>query len=140
MSKSTETFKKTIKDYLDNLAGTDPLFATTYQKEGKNIDDCITYILNTVQKSGCSGFTDDEVFGMAIHYYDEDAIEVGKPMNNANVVVNHQVQLSEEEIKEAKEKGIQQAIDEARKSMQKKSAVMTPKPKEETKCEQTSLF
>jgi hypothetical protein len=38
MSKSTETFQKTIKDYLDNLAGTDPLFTAKYQKEGKNID------------------------------------------------------------------------------------------------------
>jgi hypothetical protein len=30
------------------------------------------------RKSSCNGFADDEIFRMAIHYYDEDTIEVGK--------------------------------------------------------------
>jgi hypothetical protein len=40
--KSTETFKKTIQNHLEFKAQTDVLFAETYKKEGKNIDDCIT--------------------------------------------------------------------------------------------------
>ena len=39
-----------------------------------------TYILNQVKKSGCCGFSDDEIFGMALHYYQEDNIEVGSPL------------------------------------------------------------
>ncbi|MCW0484044.1 PcfK-like family protein [Gaoshiqia sediminis] len=89
--KSTDNFKKVIEAHLQHRASMDPLFAVTLKKENKNIDDCITYILNTVHKSGCNGFTDDEVFGMAAHYYDEDNIEVGKPIN-ARVVVNHKVE------------------------------------------------
>jgi hypothetical protein len=27
------------------------------------------------RKAVCNGFADDEIFGMAIHYYDEDTIE-----------------------------------------------------------------
>ena len=46
-------------------------------------------------------FADDEVFNMAIHYYDEENLEI-KEVKNAQIVVNHQVQLSAEEIEEAK--------------------------------------
>lgn len=67
--KTTNHFKNTIQAYLDQRAETDVLFSLQYSKPEKNIDDCITYILNTVQKSGCNGFTDEEVYSMAIHFY-----------------------------------------------------------------------
>lgn len=42
---------------------------------------------------------------MALHYYQEDNIEVGSPLK-CNVVVNHHVELSEEEKKSAREAAI----------------------------------
>ncbi|NDV46127.1 PcfK-like protein [Paludibacter sp. 221] len=94
--KASDGFKKTIKAYLDNRAKEDELFAETYAKPNKNIEDCITYILNSVQKSGCNGFDDDEIYSMAVHYYDEDNIDVGKPVN-AKVVVNHKTENKRDE-------------------------------------------
>jgi len=76
--KTTDNFKAIILKTLEKRAKDDELFAKTFKKENKNIDDCIKYILNTVQKSKIQGFTDDEVYAMAVHYYDEDEIEVGK--------------------------------------------------------------
>ena len=67
--KVSEQFKSTIKAYLDNMAAVDSLFAPVYQKTTKNIDNCITYILNQVKKSGCNGFTDGEIYSQAVHYY-----------------------------------------------------------------------
>ena len=67
--KVSEQFKSTIKAYLDNMAAVDSLFAPVYQKPTKNIDNCITYILNQVKKSGCNGFTDGEIYYQAVHYY-----------------------------------------------------------------------
>ena len=67
--KVSEQFKSTIKAYLDNMAAGDSLFAPVYQKPTKNIDNCITYILNQVKKSGCNGFTDGEIYSQAVHYY-----------------------------------------------------------------------
>lgn len=69
MMKGTDTFKLTVKNYLDNLATKDKMFAKAYIKENKNIEDCITYILTAVRSSGCKFFSDEEIFGMAIHYY-----------------------------------------------------------------------
>lgn len=60
--KGTKDFKATIQSYLGERAKTDGLFAVSYAKSGKNIDDCITYILNEVRRSGCNGFNDDEIY------------------------------------------------------------------------------
>lgn len=53
---TTEYFKRTIQAYLEERAMEDELFAAKYDNHDKNIDDCVTYILNWVQKSGCNGF------------------------------------------------------------------------------------
>lgn len=107
--KGTEQFKKVIEAHLLGMAENDPEFAEKLQNPKKNIDGCITYILNTVQKSGCNGFADEEIFGMAVHYYDEENIEVGKPVN-ANVVINQVPELTEEEKKAAKKAAIKQIM------------------------------
>src|SRR5690606_9202731 len=86
--KETEQFKTVIQNHLNELAANDPLFAQTLNKENKNIDECINYILGEVRKSGCNGFADEEIFNMAIHYYDEDDIKVGK-VSVQKIVVNH---------------------------------------------------
>lgn len=57
---------------------TDPLFAPNLQKPHKNIEECILYILSEVQRSGCNGFADEEIYSMAVHYYDEDDVEEDK--------------------------------------------------------------
>lgn len=101
--KSTEIFKETIKDHLDKRASEDPLFAEKYNNPDKKLDDCITYILNTVKNSGCHGYADEEIFGMAVHYYDEEKVNIGSTVSGS-VVVNHKIDLSEEEKQEAKEK------------------------------------
>ena len=122
--KGTESFKDTIKYYLDKRAQEDELFAVSYAKEGKNIDDCITYILNQVKNSGCNGFADDEIYGMAVHYYDEDDIKVGKKFN-ATVVVNHKVELTEEEKAEARKRAIEEYRNIEIKKMQERNKQKT---------------
>ena len=97
--KGTEQFIRTIAEYPNGRAMTDPLFAPNLQKPHKNIEECILYILSEVQRSGCNGFADEEIYSMAVHYYDEDDIEVDK-VSGCNVVVNHVVELSEEEKKQ----------------------------------------
>ena len=109
--KSTESFKNVIQTHLDNLAMSDEQFAQKLKNKKKSIDECVTYILNQVKASGCNGFADEEIFGMAIHYYDEENIKVGGKVK-ANVVVNHKVELSPEEINKAKQEAKNQVIAE----------------------------
>jgi hypothetical protein len=76
-------FKAAINNYLQAAASKDSLFAETLKKPAKNIDECCTYIVNEVKrlnKSNAVAMADDEVFAMAVHYYDEDSIVVGAPV------------------------------------------------------------
>lgn len=134
--KGTENFKRTIQSYLEERAKVDELFAKSYAKPNKNIDDCITFILNEVQKSGCNGFEDDEIFGMAVHYYDEDNLSVGEKIS-CEVVVNHKVELSEEEKQELKEKARKDFYQE---QLSKQREVLKPKKKIEPKDAGPTLF
>ena len=59
--KGTDHFKRTIQMYLEQRGGRHAL-RKNYRNPAKNIDDCVTYILNYVQKSGCNGFTDGEIY------------------------------------------------------------------------------
>ena len=54
--KGTDHFKRTIYMYLEQRAEEDALFAKKYRNPAKNMDECVTHILNYVQKSGCNGF------------------------------------------------------------------------------------
>jgi len=131
--KGTENFKKAVKSYLEEFAQKDETFAKAFFNPKKNIDDCTIYILNQVKSSGCNGFADNEIFGMAVHYYEEDNIDIGKPVN-CTVVVNHTVELTEEEKKEAKQKAIERLIKEEREKRLKKKTKTTEEAK------QSSLF
>ena len=61
------------------------------------------------------------------HYYDETDIEVGKPID-CKVIVNHHVELTEEEKTEARKEAIKRAENEAYSRMTKRKTA----PKKES--------
>ena len=70
-----------IKTYLDNRAATDNLFAKKYANPKKSIKECCEYITGEAYaraKNGMAVISDEEVYGMAVHYYDEENIEIRK--------------------------------------------------------------
>lgn len=137
--KGTEQFKEIIKSYLDNRAKEDELFRTRYEATTRTIDDVVTYILNEVQRSGCCGFADEEIFSMAVHVIDEPAIEIGKPLQ-CGVVVNRHIELTEEEKAEQHKAALQRYRDEElRKIRQRNSRPKAVKP-QATKQPELSLF
>lgn len=122
--KATEHFKQTIKAYLDERAKNDELFAVSYAKKNKNMDDCVTFILNQVKRSKCMGLTDEDVYSLAVHFFDEDDIEIGNSIA-CNVIVNHTVELTEEEMAQARQDALKEYQAEQLRKMQKR----TNKPK-----------
>ena len=137
--KGTDHFKRTIQMYLEQRAEEDTLFAKKYRNPAKNIDECVTHILNYVQKSGCSGFTDGEIFGQVIHYYEENEIEVGKPMN-CQVVVNHVVELTEEEKAEARQNAVRRYQEEELRKLQNRHKPRTANKATAQEVQQPNLF
>ena len=125
--------------YLEQRAEEDTLFAKKYRNPAKNIDDCVTHILNYVKKSGCNGFTDGEIFGQAVHYYDENEIEVGKPMN-CQVVVNHVVELTAEEKAEARQNAVRKYQEEELRKLQNRHKPRTANKASAQEVQQPNLF
>jgi hypothetical protein len=125
--KATDYFKQTIQNYLELRAESDALFVPRYHNPRKSIDDCITYILNEVRRSGCNGFADDEIYSMALHYYDEEDIDVGKPIN-CKVVVNHTIELTEEEKQQAHEQALRRAEQEAYNKLTQRKSITKKEP------------
>ena len=134
--KASNAFKETIKAYLDKRASEDELFAVTYQKENKNLDECCNYVIQCAKKGGCEGYDPVEVFNWAVHYYDEDDIKNIKPIS-CKVVVNHSVELTEEDIAQAKQKALDNVISDEQKRITNK---VKPKKVEPKLVEQIDLF
>lgn len=118
--KASNTFHDIINMYLVQRSEIQEDLAQAMQDPTKNLDDCVTYILNTVQKSGLNGFADQEVFDMAIEYYTTKEIEVGKKIQS-QVIVNRIPELTPEEKQEAKLKAFNEAVNEEKKKLTKKS-------------------
>lgn len=123
-------FEKAIKAFLDDKAEKDPAFAEKYNSEKKNIADCCKFIIAEVKKS-CKGkeaaCTDEYVYGLAMHYYDEENIKVPATAPSCSVVVPGDIKLSEADRTEAREEALrrlkeQEVQEQIRKERQKQEA------------------
>lgn len=125
MGKVNQSFKMAIQSYLEKRAKEDSLFAASYAKENKSIDECCDYITGEAIMRGGNvvPISDDEVFGMAIHYYDEDNIKINKISTGCRTSVqSSNVELTEEEKKAAREAAIKRLADEQYALLKKKPA------------------
>lgn len=135
--KGTEQFVQVIAAYLDQRAAEDEQFAAMRTAVNRPTQDIVTYILNQVKASGCCGFSDEEIFGIAVHAAETADLDIGKPIPSCQVVINRQVQLTDEEKAEAKRQAIETLQREEMNRMRRPTA--PKKPKEEEKS-QPSLF
>mgnify|MGYP000138861284 CR=1 FL=1 len=131
-------FKDTIQKYLEQRAEENSLFAPKLDNPKKNIDECCRYILGEARKRGTSVvMSDAEVFGMAVHYYDEEDIKVEKESSGCSVSSSsYKVELTEEEKKSAREAAIKRLAEEQYRSLKKRLA----KKKVDDSVQQMSLF
>ena len=137
-SMVSPAFFDAIEAYVMQKMDENDLFAKKVCNPAKNIEDCVTYIINTIEKSGFKGLCDDEVYSMAIHYFEETEIEIGKPLQ-CQIVVNHQVELTPEEIAEMRQKAKDQVLKQEMDRLKNHNSVRrtakpatTPQPEEET--------
>lgn len=115
----------------------DPLFAPKFTNPNKSIDECCRYILGEARKRGTAvAMSDAEVFGMAVHYYDEENIKIEKVSAGCFVSSSHKVELSEEEKNAAREAAIKRLAEEQYRLLKKKPA----KKKADANVQQMSLF
>lgn len=68
-------FTKVIEQHLRDFAAEDAHFAEKFNAkmacDKNSIIQCCSYIISEVRKSGRQAFHDDEIYAMAIHFFDE---------------------------------------------------------------------
>ena len=139
MTTEIKSAKERIKDYLDERASKDELFAKSYAKTNKNIDECYDYIVGEARKqcknSDSVCISDDVVYGWAVHYYDEDNIKINKLPANTRVSANASVELTEEDKEKARDLAVkeykQQCIDKLKAADEAKAKKAAEKRKAE---------
>lgn len=116
-NNTTSSFNKAIKAMLDKRAASDPLFAEAYKREGKSIKECCNYIINEVKRMKVNALTDEEVLGMAVHYYDEADIKADSAPQ-CHVVVPATPEVAEARKAELQQIAEERFIEEQIKKMQ----------------------
>lgn len=100
--------RKIIKNYLDQRAKEDEQFAKSYAKEHKSLDECLKYINQQARKraeNNVAMIEDAEVYGWAVHYYDEDDIKVEGSAPQAQVTTSASTMPTSAPTKQSKPKG-----------------------------------
>ena len=120
-----QIFRDDIRSYLDGRAAQDTLFARSYTKPGKSVDGCVDYIISEVKKMASAnnrgiGLTDEQVYSLAVHYYDEDNAKADGETVNCTVVVNHEVKLTEQEKEQARREARERLVREEAARIQAK--------------------
>lgn len=131
-NKAADPLMAPVKEYLEKRAAEDPQFAEKYSNKKKSLKECCRYIYGEARKraagSNCVYIAPDEVFGMAVHYYDEADIKVsgagftGRATVAAPspVKVSKPVELTAEQKAAAEKRALEQYEAEARKRIEEK--------------------
>lgn len=90
-----------LKAHLDDLATKDKAFAERYANPKKSIAECAKYIMGEAyaMASGqrCVAISDEQTYGMAVHYYDEDDIQIRSTPGGGCAPAPSKPALTEEE-------------------------------------------
>ena len=100
------TFENIIKEYIEKACQSDEVLAGKYEKSGKDIVGCCKYIKSQARKqaqNGCAAIKDDEVFGWAIHYFDE-GLKAPKDSPRAEVKVAPTAEMPKKAVSLANQK------------------------------------
>lgn len=131
MSEVTKGFIEAIRKWVDEEKERDPMFAKTVDgKPKKTVEGACNYVLSQAKASKQCGYSDDEVYGMVRHFFDEDDIKDPGDQNVQRIVINEHVELSESEKEEAKAEAVRQYKEELRKAEQMKAEAEAQKEKE----------
>lgn len=149
MTTEFKSAKERINDYLDERASQDELFAKSYAKTNKNIDECYDYIVgearNQCKDSDSICISDDVVYGWAVHYYDEDDIKVGSSKESTDSTDSKEMSDSDKKkvLEEARKKAYQtnkMASNANKKASEAKKKSTDAKESKPARIQQLNLF
>lgn len=133
-----------IKKYLEYRASQDPDFATKFANPKKSIEECDAFIIGEAYKkaermgNGAGSFIEDcDVFSLAVHYYDEDDIEI-TPLPEGVEFRGAKYEPTPEDYENAKNAALERLARDAYEKLHEKKKKVTTAPQEDNN--QQTLF
>ena len=123
--KSSNAVMDVVRNYMEERCASDPILAIKYANPAKSLEKALNFVAHEVQKSGLTIMDSDSVFGLILHYYDENLEDV--PNVNCKIAVAKE--LTDTERAEAKEQAMEQYKDEQLRELRRQSQPKAqPKP------------
>ena len=119
--KSSNAVMDVVRNYMEERCASDPILAIKYANPAKSLEKALNFVAHEVQKSGLTIMDSDSVFGLILHYYDENLEDV--PNVNCKIAVAKE--LTDTERAEAKAQAMEQYKKEQLRELRRQSQ---PKP------------
>jgi len=123
--KSSNAVMEVVRNYMEERCASDPILAIKYANPAKSLEKALNYVAYEVQKSGLTIMDSDSVFGLILHYYDENLADV--PNVNCKIAVAKE--LTDTERAEAKEQAMEQYKEEQLRELRRQSQPKATAPK-----------
>ena len=89
----SEAFVERIQAFLDGQAATDEAFAAKLKSDTRTVQDCAAWMLEQLAQkfrdSGQCGYDDSDIYGMALHFYDEKGLKAKGNLNFQGMIVSN---------------------------------------------------
>ena len=126
--KSSNAVIEVVRNYMEERCASDPILAIKYANPAKSLEKALNYVASEVQKSGLTIMDSDSVFGLILHYYDENLEDV--PNVNCKIAVAKE--LTDSERAEAKEQAMEQYREEQLREIRRQNQPKATAPKHTT--------
>ncbi len=114
-----------VRNYMEERCASDPILAIKYANPAKLLEKALNYVAHEVQKSGLTIMDSDSVFGLILHYYNENLEDV--PNVNCKIAVAKE--LTDSERAEAKEQAMEQYKEEQLREIRRQNQPKATTPK-----------
>lgn len=137
-----QNYLEIIKAELDTRAHDDEFLAANLKKDNKSWEECGEYIYNEIVKirgtQKVVALQDDLVYGMAMHYWEDDKIIVSKPVKS-NTPTSAKPAPTEKETKAKKEAEKKAQAEKLQGDLFATSDEPEPKPEADGSCDNDDL-
>lgn len=123
--KSSNAVMDVVRNYMEERCASDPILAIKYADPNKSIEKALNFVASEVQKSGLTIMDSESVFGLILHYYDENLEDV--PNVNCKIAVAKE--LTDTEKEEAKAEAMELYKDEQLRELRRQSQPKATAPK-----------
>ena len=143
-NKTVDPLMKPVQDYLEKRAAEDPQFAEKFNNPKKSLKECCRYIYERARKaaagSSCVYVDPQEVFGWAVHYYDEADLKVSGSgytghASAASAPAPKPVELTEKQKAEAEKRALEKYEAEQRAKIEEREKARRKAEAEKKKAE-----